>query len=415
MMFLIKNYDDTLINTMLVSLICPFGYYQPYVPSSLNNMPPEIFMGRKTELESIRDMNGANIVYGGRQLGKSALLKKARDVTNSNARERAVYIDIWKLDYRETARKISNELYDLGILKEDLNTTDWDVLIRAIKNRLRSQDEPEISYLLLLLDEADSFIASREQVELDPIGKLAELQETQRFKFVIAGLRNVVRFNRDPSLKDNAIMPKLTSITVKPFNIAEARELLEIPLYYLGLRFPREKESLITLILATTNYFPGLIQLYCAKLIDAMKLPDYAGYTEENSPPYMVSEDHIKKVLADPSFTTEIYTKFDITLRLGEDNYYKIIALLLACLYHKNGYSSGYTAQDIRDISWDLSITRIASMGLEQVSALMEEMRELNVLRNTDETHYLFNRFSFFQMMGTITQVDDELMKYMEE
>ena len=41
-------------------------------------MPPEIFIGRQEELEKIESPSGVNIVYGGRQLGKSALLKKAK-------------------------------------------------------------------------------------------------------------------------------------------------------------------------------------------------------------------------------------------------------------------------------------------------------------------------------------------------
>ena len=43
----------------------------------------------------------------------------------------------------------------------------------------------------------------------------------------------------------------------------------------------------------------------------------------------------------------------------------------------------------------------------------MEELKELNVLRNTDETHYLFTRFTFFQMMGTRAEVEDKLVEYM--
>lgn len=87
---------------------------------------------------------------------------------------------------------------------------------------------------------------------------------------------------------------------------------MEIPLHYLGLRFPKEKESLVTLILATTNYFPGLIQMYCAKLINAMRSKDYANYDEVDTPIYEVSEEHIKKVLADPEFMQQIREKFII-------------------------------------------------------------------------------------------------------
>ena len=417
MMFLVRNYDENKINRMLISLVMPFGYYQPYVADSANVMPPEIFMGRKNELERIKSATGVNIVYGGRQLGKSALLKKAKEDIDWNENgDRAVYIEIRELNYKKAANKIGHELYDKSILEEDIDTTSWDELARALKRRLLSPTARKIPYLLLLIDEADAFIESCEAVNYKPFDALKEIQSigSGRFKFVVAGLRNVVRFKREAALGNNSVLTHLQSMTVKPFSPPEARELLEIPLHYLGLRFPKEKQSLITLILATTNYFPGMIQLYCTKLLEAMRSKDYAGYSESNTPLYEISEGHIKKVLADPSFTKQIWDKFEITLKLDEDNYYYLIALLMAYLYHNNGYNMGYCAEDIKNAAAALSVDKIAYLSDEKLGALLEELRELNVLRNTDETHYLFTRVSFFQMLGTIGDVEDKLMSYME-
>lgn len=416
MMYLVRNYDENRINRMLISLIMPFGYYQPYVWESVNVMPPEIFMGRKHELERIKSPTGVNIVYGGRQLGKSALLKKAKeDIDWDENGDRAVYIDIKGLDYSEAAQKIGHELYDQFILPEDIDTTDWGELSRVIRRRLQDQTK-KIPYLLLLLDEADTFIESCEVVNYKPLDALKDIQNigANRFKFVIAGLRNVVRFKREAALGNNSVLTHLEPMTVKPFNTSEARELMEIPLHYLGLHFSKEKESLVTLILANTNYFPGLIQMYCAKLLEAMRNKDYAGYDEVNTPIYEVSEEHIKKVLADPEFMQQIREKYTITLRLDEDNYYYLIALIMAYLYHRNGYNEGYSAEDVHNAGKELDINKIADLSIVKLSAFMEELRELNVLRNTDEAHYLFTRFTFFQMMGTSTEVEDKLVEYME-
>ena len=49
----------------------------------------------------------------------------------------------------------------------------------------------------------------------------------------------------------------------------------------------------------------------------------------------------------------------------------------------------------------------------EKVAALMEEMRELNVLQHNGEHGYRFTHFSFFQMMGTKAYLEQELEKYM--
>ncbi len=416
MMYMVKNYDETKATRMLMSLIVPFGYYQPYVWESSNVMPPEIFMGRKRELESIESPTGANIVYGGRQLGKSALLKKAKsEIDKDENGNRAVLVDIKHLDHKEAARKIGHALYDEGVLSDDVDTTDWDVLSRALRRRLQSEVD-RIPYLLLLLDESDAFIESCEEVNYRPFDALKDIQSigAGRFKFVIAGLRNIVRFKRDAALGNNSVLTHLEAMTVKPFHTNEARELMEIPLNYLGLVFPKENESLITLILASTNYFPGLIQMYCAKLLSSMRNKDYAGYDEADTPVYEVSEEHIKKVLADPEFMDQIKEKFIITLKLDEDNYYYLIALLIAYMYHNNGYNDGYSAEEVKEAGKNLGIMKIANLDNDKLSAFMDELKELNVLRSTDNSHYLFTRFSFFQMMGTSSDVDDQLVEYME-
>ena len=416
MMFLVRNYDETKINRMLISLIMPFGYYQPYVWESVNVMPPEIFMGRKNELEKIKSPTGVNIVYGGRQLGKSALLKKAKeDVDKNENGDRAIYIDIKGLNYEEAAQKIGHELFDQSVLDKDIDTRDWNELARAIRRRLQSNNK-KIPYLLLLLDEADAFIESSERVNYKPLDALKDVQSigVNRFKFVVAGLRNIVRFKKEAALGNNSVLTHLQAMTVKPFNTSEARELMEIPLHYLGLEFSKEKESLISLILASTNYFPGLIQMYCAKLLEAMRNKDYAGYDEVDTPIYEVSEDHIKRVLADPEFTQQIREKYIITLKLDEDNYYYLIALLMAYLYHNNGYSEGYSAEDIMEAGRELDVSKIADLDIVKLRAFMDELCELNVLRSTDDTHYLFTRFTFFQMMGTSSEVEDKIVEYME-
>lgn len=414
--YLAQHYSETSVNRMLMSLIIPFAACQPYVPDSSKPMPQEIFIGRHNELEKIKSPNGPNIVYGGRQLGKSALLKKAqKDIDHDRNGDRAVFVDIKDLDYRAAARKISEFLSDEGVLTESDITENWSELSRSIRNRLRSQ-ENRIPYLLLLLDEADAFLESCEAVNYKPFDALKEIQsmEADRFKFVVAGLRNVVRFNRK-ALNNNSVLPHMSSLTVKPFNSVEATELLEMPLRYLGFRFEQNDETqrLIATILNTTNYFPGMLQLYGAKLIEAMQY-DYAGYDENETPPYRVSRDHIKKTLADDTLRDQIRDKFDITLHVGQDNYYYIIALLGAYRYYCYK-SSSFSAQDIHDDACDCGIAKLEALSVDSIHALMEEMRELNVLQVVTADHYRFTRENFRVMMGSEDKVIDEIDKVSKE
>lgn len=419
MTYMLKKYDNSNMNPMLMALIMPFTYYQPYVYKSADPMPPEMFKGRKTQLEKIKSPTGVNIVYGGRQLGKSALLKKAKDDINKNGNENeiAVFIDIKDCDCKETAKKIFETLCDEKILKKDIEISDnWNDLARAVKKRLKSDHPTKISYLLLLLDEADTFISSCKDIKYAPFNALKDIQQNAdpgQFKFVIAGLRNIVKFDKERAIGDNAVLPHLESMTVTPFNPSEARELLAIPLHYLGLRFPKDKEYLIYLILATTNYFPGLIQMYCAKLLEAMHKDDYAGYSEADTPAYEISENHIKKVLSDPDFIDQIREKYEITLGLTDkDNkYYYIIALAIAWLHHNKKNISGYSPEDVKDFCKDWGFDKIANMKTQELTVLLNELKELNILRNTGENRYWFARYNFFQLMGTKEKVDDKIFE----
>ena len=415
-LYLAENYNEAYINQMLMSIIMPFSYVQPFVWDSGNVMPAEMFMGRDKELKEIESPTGINIVYGGRQLGKSALLKMARkDIDRDEDGRRAVYVDIKGKDYKKAVKSIGRALFDEGVLYHDFEGDSWDDLAREIKNRLRDENK-KIPYLLLLLDEADTFIASCEDINFEPLDALKDIQNvgTGRFKFVIAGLRNIVKFTKG-ALANNSVLTHLGCTTITPFKYTEARELLEKPLYYLGLRFTKERESLVSLIFANANYFPGLIQLYCAKLVEAMTKGDYAGYNQNDVPIYIVEQEHIKKVLAEEGFLQQVREKFEITLKLDEDNYYYIIALLLASLYHDNGYSNGYSADDILKEGQNLGIEKIADIGIDKLIVFLDELCELNVLRRISAGKFVFNRYSFFQMMGSREEVDNKILECMEE
>ncbi len=417
-MYLMKHYDETKVNRILMLITMPFSVYQPYVWESSNIMPAEMFMGRRKELADIENPNGANIVYGGRQLGKSALLKMAvKDIDHDENHNRAILIDIKGRDYKDTARRISQELSDQAFFTSSLETEDWDELARAIRQRLRDDKAPKINYFLLMLDEADAFIKSCEDVNFKPFDALKDIQSIgmEKFKFVIAGLRNIIRFDRNKALSNNSVLTHLTSMTVKPFYASEARELLEVPLSYLGFRFPEDNKHLISMILANANYFPGLIQLYCAKLIEAMSGSDYAKYDQVETPIYEIKEDHIKKILADPSFRDQIREKFEITLKLGDDKYYYIIALAMAYLYHQQGYYRGYTPEEVLSVVNDYDMHEFDDFSVEKMGALMEELRELNVFRMNNDGRYLFARYTFFQMMGNKDEVDSKILAMMEE
>ena len=74
-------------------LALPFGAARPYADTSAQTSI-EMFFGRENEYRRLVDRQGACLVYGGRQLGKTALLKQVELKENVNADRVAIYYDI---------------------------------------------------------------------------------------------------------------------------------------------------------------------------------------------------------------------------------------------------------------------------------------------------------------------------------
>lgn len=415
--FLAKHYAESSINSDLMKITMPFSSYQPYVPNA-SQLPIEMFMGRKTQLNEIKSANGCNIVCGGRQLGKSALLNMAKnEIDHDENGSRAIFVSILNKNHTQAALALSYELISEGILPDGSSTDNWELLCMAIRKRLNDNSD-RIPYLLIMMDEADEFIDSCKAVEYAPIAELEKIQQIGpgRFKFVVAGLHNLVRLEREIAERNNSVLARMKTLIIEPFNMLEARELLEVPLHYLGMRFPDDKAYLVSNILASTNYFPGLIHTYCEKLIKAMQKNDYAGYNSQCDPPYLITESHIKKVLADPDFTDEIRKKLMITLRLGNDNLYYVIAILLAYCHNSAPSADGFSAAQIYETGCEMEIRCFDDMNVKKIETLMDELCKLNVLTlNHTSQKYSFARFNFIQLLGKPTDIDNEILKFSEE
>ena len=74
-----------------------------------------------------------------------------------------------------------------------------------------------------------------------------------------------------------------------------------------------------------------------------------------------------------------------------------------------------FSAQDIHDDACDCGISKLESLSVDSIHALMEEMRELNVLQVVTADHYRFTRENFRVMMGSEDKVIDEIDKVSKE
>ena len=183
---------------------------------------------------------------------------------------------------------------------------------------------------------------------------------------------------------------------------------------YLGLSLP--DKVTVSQILATVNYFPGLIQLYCQKLVESLRAADYAGYDVKNTPPYVITGEHLRRVMADREFVEQIHEKFEITLRLDQDqggSYYPL-TLLIGYMYSAEPSKGGYSAKDVMRHAEELGISQLKNLGEEKTDALMQELQDLNILRGIGPNTYLLASKNFRDLLGSDEEIFEKLSKIEE-
>ena len=78
----------------LQQVTLPYATYSHYTPFVAGDVPEEVFVGRTDEARQIVDPAGSLFVYGGRQLGKSALLRHIARISSDGRSRHAIYVDL---------------------------------------------------------------------------------------------------------------------------------------------------------------------------------------------------------------------------------------------------------------------------------------------------------------------------------
>ncbi len=406
MAIFLTRFEDSVRGVKFLNAALPFARVQPYTTGGV--VAPEMFIGRSKELAKIQDMAGPVFVYGGRQLGKSALLRQVRNIVNDpQSSNFAFFIDLKGLDSDKSLDKIVRELKDSKLIDEGEVVGSWDDFSLTIRNLMKSEVAAP-KKLMLLLDESDEFLASVETSANRAIDVLRELRETfaGSFKFVLAGLHKVIRFEKNSSFGN------LDHISILPFTPTDALELLLKPMSCLG--FTIEDESLMSAIFSRANYYPGLIQYYCKMIVDAAA-DNYAqrNFDATKNPPYKLDDQYLKNMLGKRDFQEEINKKFQITLKLDDDNFYEVIALVIALAYYESNRPVHVSLDKIRETCLLYDIDKIAQMSNSQLESLLGEMVELNLLRKVDDM-YEFNRYAFWHMLGNEDEVSSRLASILD-
>lgn len=401
-LYLASKGGRNLATTMRITL--PFSAVNPYTPFTTGSAPLEMFYGRDRELSGVTDRTGPCFIYGGRQLGKSALLRAAeRKFKGESVGHRAFYVDLKAkgIGEREPAEQIVAEI--ARALKDDVMTfgSTRAPTFEDIRTQVLAWLEVDGNRrILLLLDECDNFLNEDATDNFPNVTELKALMEEtdRRFKPVFAGLHQVRRFQRIP----NQPLAHLGYPTpVGPLKPQPAYDLIVKPLEALGLKF--ETEDLPSRILTATNYQPSLIQLFCSELVDYMLAKSFGPGT----PPCIVTSQDVDAVHDTPRVIAEMRNRFELTTNL--DPRYRVIANSVAFEALQDEATTGLTGAEIRamcDEYWPLGF---ADTNSDEFKALLEEMGSLGILFTDSEGRYLMRSPNVMRMLGTPEQIEEHL------
>lgn len=424
--------DESILLTLLAqrgsrlaswfSIALPLTYSEPY-DASAGFVPPEMFYGRTSELEGVKAQGRCYFIYGGRQLGKTALLRRAEktfhepgadryavwvDLLAQGIGERRPAADVW-LSFSDKLRELNLPGLDLPLVNPAKQTS-IDGFLAALKAFIQAKPGRRI---LLLLDEADHFFEQdgRQGSSYAETRRLKQLMDEteRRFKVVFAGLHNVLR---TVSTSNQPLGHLNEAVRIGPLmderEIRAAESLITQPIEAAGYEF--EDRSLVMRVLAQTNYYPSLIQLYCTQLLRHMRETklrrrDFAG------PRFKIDETDIDSVFSGRPLREAIRSKFRLTLQL--DDRYEVIAYAIGLEALEPGFdhAQGIDWRKIwRDCANSWWPEGFATTSERDFLGLLEEMVELGVLSPAKAPeHFSLRNPNVLLLLGNKQEIENTL------
>ena len=400
--------DDTRLPTFLRCSL-PYTALNPYTPFQAGNVPPEMYYGRD---EIIRQLNEAScIVFGGRQLGKSSLLRQVEREFHQPEREQYAWVEDIKLVgdilTGEQPARLWIKLRD-GFKNHSLiRATEANQPKRIIEYIKKAMAEPTQRRVLVLFDEADHFLSTDAKNGFQVVEGLRNLMSnTQgRFRVVFTGLHDVQRFN---NIANQPLAHFGQSLLIGPLEARPAQQLVQEPLEILGYRFA--DETTVLKVLSYTNYHPGLIQYFCHELVNRLQ-----DKRSSLGPPYEVLADDVEAVYRTPRVRQVIRERLDWTLAL--DPRYQCIAwaMIYAQKETRDSYVRSFSAAELLELAregWSQGFEKCDSQVFR---VLLEEMVGLGILVRNLENQYLLRSPNLVRLMGTVEDIEYRLLELAEK
>lgn len=358
----------------------PYTGYNFYA-DDVAHLPPEMFVGREKELGVITDFKSSNqLIYGGRQLGKTALLRRAQCIINDITRRQYALLITLERSEEEVPKLVAKLVTALREAKliPAIEYKRCREVLEALGRELKKPNNKDLK-VYLMIDESDEFFKqlseSGDDSAISPFIDLRR-ERPEQFNFVFAGLHHVVRY--DQFKKGNTAMGQLgDTLVVTPLSPIEARRLIEIPFSFLGIKIaPEQVAHLATMAI----YYPGIVQTICRRIVEQVIS------NEKSAPPYSVDEKLLEKVCSADDLNDIIRNKLRLTLEIDEkDNTYMPIAMLFSLHTFDDDIPDGFTAEQVLKEVKGLEVASLKDLNEEQIRRLLDEMTQMNILRKIKE------------------------------
>ncbi|MFF2658168.1 hypothetical protein ACFVUH_12465 [Kitasatospora sp. NPDC058032] len=397
--------------------LLPFSGVNPYIREKRGRIGREMFYGRDVERKSVLDRSGTQVIFGGRGLGKSALLSDAgeRFEEQRPGYQLAVYVNLDQENIGKGSSLGPEALW--SVLDQKLRAAE--VLGgqasrksgKDISERVRAGicawlDGDSRRRLLVLLDECDQFFEA-DAPRFDQTKKLKGLgsDTKDRAKVVFAGLHSVQRFSK---LASNGPFGHLaqTPKVIGPLAPQSAAELLVDPMRALGFEF--QDIDLVNRVLGYCSYQPFLLQMFGHRLVEVMHRKRTRRGVE--GPPYAVEIADIEVVESDTGLRDGISAAFKDTLSL--DHRYDVIANVLAYHARHRGLEVRLSDAELREECETFWRKGFEQLDTEGFRAYLSEMVGLGILApNHDGQGWHLRGPNALRMIGTSHEVDARLLR----
>ncbi|HEY0699828.1 MAG TPA: hypothetical protein VGD43_18700, partial [Micromonospora sp.] len=381
----------------------PFTAASPYRDTP-GDTPPEMFYGRTDELAAVTDLNGPSFVSGGRQLGKSALLRAAaRRFREGGPARHAVLTTVFTVGGDGQPERLWYALWPLLHRLEIVEETPpgGDIAAVVHESILRWLDADLSRALLILLDEADAFLdadaAGNRFTHVDWCRRIM-LDSRRRAKVVFAGLHRTARFE---NLPNQPLSHLGRPVTVGPLRPQHAYDLLTLPLAALGFTFA-DRVALPARILAMANNMPALLQLFGAALVAHLT----AQPVPPDGPPQQITQTDVDAVFNDAELREAFRDKYVLTLNL--DHRYLVIAYSVAAAAHEHGIDASLSLVELSETCREMWPAGFGDCRADAFRGLVTECVDLGVLA-LDGGRYRLRTPTVLRLLGTEEEVLETL------